>query len=395
MFATVQFDDQDPWKPNFLDTLDVERVMHMLAQGYVAIPSYRRQAEAIDMVVECHHSLVKLHLSVRLLSQFMQIHPVHSEPVLSLVGWPLASHLVPLMFTRGPNLLSLEPPRHLVCPLSLKFLQFIVLRHRVHIDVLQDNHYYLMDQWHPELIERICRYAETIFWHQCRQLEGLTPVPMPLPVPLPQAVDPELSLDDTLGDDLEVAKLATTTSLATPVVTPVLPSQASFIGNEENLRHNDFVVIDDLQEVECTYEPDMRAVSSLPVRLVLRPSTRQNRTFSPTKVGLRPATPQSQPVTRQTLFRLPRRLRQLLSVVESTYYIDEFGASSECVPRYIKDNKRLKFIKVGKVQKYVNLFEEKADEVLPSPLRLGPSSPRKQSQASSPHLTHPRSMDAF
>ncbi|MCH0629438.1 hypothetical protein JNB11_05645 [Kocuria palustris] len=395
MFATVQFDDQDPWKPNFLDTLDVERVMHLLAQTYVAIPSYRRQAEAIDMVVECHHLLVVLHLSVRLLSQFMHIHPVHSEPVLSLVGWPLASQLVPLMFTRGPAPGVVDSPRHLVCPLTLKCLQFVVLRHHIHIDVLQDNHYYLMDQWHPELIARICRYAETIFWHHARHLEGPPAIPATVPL-LPQAVDPELSLDDTLGDESEVAaKITAPPSFATTEKTPTLQSQASFIGNEVNLRHNDYVVIDDLQEVECTYEPDSRTLASPPpLRQALRPSTRQNRPCSPAKPPLRPATPQSQPVTRQTLFRLPRRLRPLLSVVETGYFFDEF-ASSESVPRYIKDNKRLKFIKVGKVQKYVNLFEEKTDEVLPSPMRLGPSSPRKQSAVSSPLLAHPRSMDAF
>ena len=43
-----------------------------------------------------------------------------------------------------------------------------------------------------------------------------------------------------------------------------------------------------------------------------------------------------------------------------------FRDKSPTVPSYIKQDKKFKFIKVGKVQKFVNLFEEQAPASTPT-----------------------------
>jgi hypothetical protein len=39
----------------------------------------------------------------------------------------------------------------------------------------------------------------------------------------------------------------------------------------------------------------------------------------------------------------------------------KYAMNDTDVPSYIKENKKFKFIKVGKVQKFVHLFEEKSE----------------------------------
>lgn len=58
-----------------------------------------------------------------------------------------------------------------------------------------------------------------------------------------------------------------------------------------------------------------------------------------------------------------------------------FLDSSSSVPEYIKENKKFKFIKVGKVQKFVNMFEEHKETTSNSLSRVGtrPSSPALKS----------------
>lgn len=56
-----------------------------------------------------------------------------------------------------------------------------------------------------------------------------------------------------------------------------------------------------------------------------------------------------------------------------------FRDSSSSVPEYIKENKKFKFIKIGKVQKFVNMFEEQSEAPAVSVSQNGtrPSSPAK------------------
>lgn len=382
MLARVPFDDSDPWKPNFLDTLDVARVTRNLAQCYRAIPSYRRAAEAIDCVAEAGVSLVEIRVAVRLLDQFMAIHPVHSEPVLSMVGWrPAPPKLVALMLDPsgvphgdfGP-----QPPPYLVCELTLKLLQFVVGHHKVHVEVLEDNHYHLMSQWNPELVDRISAYAERLFRLHLAALES----PPAHACALPQLVYLVDSTDDTAVEfepKLEApVRLKLSESQATTLLSPTL---STFISDTDNLRHNELLVLDDLNEVECNYIDEPKKVPthqlfSIPLQSALRPTTRHNIPVAPMS-PLKRYGQLSQPVTRQSLFKLPRRLRQLLSLLDPRNPNLEEEALSETVPRYIKDNKRLKYIKVGKVQKFVNLFEERAE------VPTSPCSPQKWHSRSS------------
>lgn len=73
---------------------------------------------------------------------------------------------------------------------------------------------------------------------------------------------------------------------------------------------------------------------------------------------------------RKPPFLSPTKTRKSISRMSSAHSVslinddDEYGleyaynANGENVPSYIKQNKKFKFIKVGKVQKFVNLFEE-------------------------------------
>ncbi|KAI3405343.2 CTA9 [Candida oxycetoniae] len=77
-------------------------------------------------------------------------------------------------------------------------------------------------------------------------------------------------------------------------------------------------------------------------------------------------------VSRQSSFQSPSKQRKSLSRMSSGHSLaminsDEtfgleyaYNLNSTDVPTYIKKNKKFKFIKVGKVQKFVNLFEEQS-----------------------------------
>lgn len=65
----------------------------------------------------------------------------------------------------------------------------------------------------------------------------------------------------------------------------------------------------------------------------------------------------------------PRRLstKSSANTLIVGYDDDDIEYDENNVPNYIRENKKFKFIKVGKVQKFVNLFEEKRDDRSPSP----------------------------
>lgn len=57
-----------------------------------------------------------------------------------------------------------------------------------------------------------------------------------------------------------------------------------------------------------------------------------------------------------------------------------YAFKGKSVPEYIKENKKLKFIKIGKVQKFVSMFEEKTEPTSNTSSRIGtrPSSPKRE-----------------
>lgn len=145
-----------------------------------------------------------------------------------------------------------------------------------------------------------------------------------------------------------------------------------FIENQNNLRHNEqcldlndnqnndlLLNIDNLQQVNCDLDDyKFQNLHNLEKFNHSRKSSTTNDNF-----------PLSLTRNMSTGYISPRRLSTKSStnslLVDYDDYDIEYDENN--VPSYIKQNKKFKFIKVGKVQKFVSLFEEKTQDIPPSP----------------------------
>lgn len=191
-----------------------------------------------------------------------------------------------------------------------------------------------------------------------------------------------------------------------------------FINNISNLRHNDGDEIepqdnnqdevtledkhtpqlvheeynpfrlDELVEVDFENEDDFELKNS-PSSFYPLPTSPLKREFSEDDDIIK--------ISRQLSFQSPTKSRRApsLSRMSSISIVDDdrfgldyaFNSDSNSVPSFIKGNKKFKFIKVGKVQKFVNLFEEQQKELreVNSPSAVGSrKASRAGSRASSP-----------
>ncbi|EGW34706.1 uncharacterized protein SPAPADRAFT_47791 [Spathaspora passalidarum NRRL Y-27907] len=165
-------------------------------------------------------------------------------------------------------------------------------------------------------------------------------------------------------------------------------SSVEFIRNLNNLRHNEDISdissssdsneyiadesmnkdsLQNLLEVECENESDIESPRKLqsPVKLIpiseydvnydltVQPSS-LSAMSSPTKYS---GSSDNRHISNKPSFSM---------ITNSDDPSLEYAFRSTDVPRYIKEDKKFKFIKVGKVQKYVHLFEEKIESVSPS-----------------------------
>lgn len=165
----------------------------------------------------------------------------------------------------------------------------------------------------------------------------------------------------------------------------------SFIDDMSNLRHNERCIrIDDIMEVGCTLDrmPSSNSIDTLTLHeLKSSPSYLK----SPIKLAHEnPSSPKS--LTRQlSMSSMSPGKHKSASRRTSTAsfsminYADNnpdleyaFRNKSSTVPTFIKQDKKFKFIKVGKVQKFVNLFEENMAEP-ESKSSTRPGSPLKRS----------------
>lgn len=138
--------------------------------------------------------------------------------------------------------------------------------------------------------------------------------------------------------------------------------------------------LDDLVEVECENENEFES-----------PKTSDNPDYSspdnilqppvqlkPTVLTSRTNKEQEEEddgiitISRQLSFVSPRKMKSVsrMSSTSSIFMLNtdeglEYAFKSNDVPSYIKRDKKFKFIRVGKVQKYVHLFEEKMEEPVP------------------------------
>ncbi|ODV77616.1 uncharacterized protein CANTADRAFT_8059 [Suhomyces tanzawaensis NRRL Y-17324] len=135
-----------------------------------------------------------------------------------------------------------------------------------------------------------------------------------------------------------------------------------FIKNMDNLRHNEekYIKLDDLLETECGLDlKDDEHVGTLepPIELKLVISS-----LSPQKTVTANLSTSSfvSPTKKKSISRMSSASFSMINHHEDTYGLEyAFKNKSPLVPTYIKEDKKFKFIKVGKVQKFVNLFEEK------------------------------------
>lgn len=165
-------------------------------------------------------------------------------------------------------------------------------------------------------------------------------------------------------------------------------TKKAFLKDMSNLRHNEeYLKLDDIAEVDCSldslskqevklFDKDRLGLSALRPPMELRPEE-EEIDFSVLVQA------------RKSSFTSPTKKRSVIRRSSSTSFsminhddnLDleyTFRNTSPMVPTYIKEDKKFKFIKVGKVQKFVNLFEEKSSET-PEGSRSGtrPSSPAK------------------
>jgi len=163
----------------------------------------------------------------------------------------------------------------------------------------------------------------------------------------------------------------------------------TFIEDMNNLRHNEFFIrSDNLQE---STKNSSAIPDSIPLDTETQYRSRQNTSLLKSPVQLTEQILESpQSSTRQLSLASMSPKHKSVSRRTSTAsfsminYEDTnsdleyaFRNKSSTVPTYIKLDKKFKFIKVGKVQKFVNLFEEKLDLASNSTPSTRPTSPLK------------------
>lgn len=163
-------------------------------------------------------------------------------------------------------------------------------------------------------------------------------------------------------------------------------SREDFAESAENLRHNDRERIE--EELESDYEittPDLIRQTSLehctpcksaPVLTNKAPfndaipelGEEPFMTFTPDEPYVSPRKQRLSRLTKQTSTPdIHVRKTPLFAAISSEDRTDglDYAFRSSDVPTYIKQDKKFKFIKVGKVQKFVNMFEDQNENETP------------------------------
>ncbi|EAZ63765.2 transactivator protein [Scheffersomyces stipitis CBS 6054] len=167
--------------------------------------------------------------------------------------------------------------------------------------------------------------------------------------------------------------------------------EESFIENINNLRHNEeYINLDELQEVECDYDNHIAGNSEQlgpGIELELPRSIDSEFTSPASPAGTdRSLSRQSSIASNYSPTKKVSRMTSspsfsLVNYEENHGLEYAFKAKSQSVPNYIREDKKFKFIKVGKVQKFVHLFEEKTGSNTP---KVTPKSSKASTRASSP-----------
>ncbi|CAH6723247.1 hypothetical protein CLIB1444_13S03620 [[Candida] jaroonii] len=175
----------------------------------------------------------------------------------------------------------------------------------------------------------------------------------------------------------------------------------NFIKNVNNLRHN-FHEIDEIDEGEEQFEINSDNEENEEHEIHIddvpeSPKNYKNANF-PANIKLKPSKTEMKPIEESEdvlprksskSFNLPSR--NMIKSPSFTIDQNELDSFDYSGPSYIKGDKKFKYIKVGKVQKFVNLFEERVHEESESRSSSRPVSrsvSRSVSRATSPSRSY-------
>lgn len=391
-------------KPNFIYSSDIGENVQLLAARYALIGGHSK--DVVDLA-DYGDELTELRINIELNSLLTRNKRLRASDLLKENLIYLArTHDEANSYKKIPlDRLCIQPQTLcandiFVVSITLKILDFIVRRNGnlviLTLDFFKDENYGILVLCDHTLIRRIENYISIVF-NRC--LTSKTPL-QPEVTPIRN-----MTVIDHLDDDASILQdhCLTDSTLQTE---DSIDLEKSFQYDNEHIVEDDLEAsfMDELDEA-LLMEGATRSNSrdehnhNLHTRLSTRLNTieecdksdsfvnnvnnlRHNETIDNDQVL--PTSPESDaPLTRKlsiTSYSSPKK-NDSLSRKTSTAsfsmvdYQDQgldfaFKDKSNSVPMYIKDNKKFKFIKVGKVQKFVNLFEDKAIlEPSPQPSR--------------------------
>lgn len=286
-----------------------------------------------------------------------------------------------------------------VVSLTLKLLDLIVnvKIQQVRIDLLKDENYGLLLVCDPHLVDQVEGYIRKRVLKEIASPDPDTTLEDNFMVGLPSAQD--ISIDETIlesalpdksciydedfdssMEDLDILRSNDTTQSDDESFKASSPMMITtrFVGELNNLRHNETdsdIASLNKREATLDLEASMMTLSDdSDLDDAFKDIPQLTPTLSP-PVEIHPESPRKT-LSRQPLGTPTLRMRSSMAFINTD---DNQGLPyafrAEDVPSYIKQDKKFKFIKVGKVQKFVSLFEEKMEGESPS---------RQPTRASSP-----------
>ena len=231
------------------------------------------------------------------------------------------------------------------------------------VAIARDRAYEVLRQCGDDLVQQIEGYVGRKFAAELERGECDGPSDTSVGLSLLTVHDSD---SEDLLDELE-SRLGELTRSNTAEEQPDWTDGDKFILEVTNMRHNEKAL-----PQRCVFEADPRPAPRLlpSYTLALLP---------PLPPPPLPPTPHT-----TTTYVSPRKGRErLLAGLFMVHSEDNTGLEyafrdrSPTVPSYIRQNKKFKFIKVGKVQKFVNMFEDKGDAREAGSPRSGASSPAR------------------
>lgn len=385
-------------KPNFIYSSDIGETVQLLSSRYALIGGYKKDVvdltDYVDELTEIHINIELNLLLVR--NKRLRASDLLKENLIYLARTGKKNR----NYTKVPlDRLYIQPQMLdendiFVVSMSLKILDFIVRRHNdgvlITLDFFKDENYGILVFCDHTLISQLENYISIVFNRCLTSNKPLEPDDTPIR---------HMVVIDQLEDESSILHDHSLTD-STLQTNDSIDLDKSFQYDTEHVVDDDFETssFDDIDDAIMmdgatrSNSRDDQHTHNLHTRLSPRLNTieecdksdsfvsdvnnlRHNE--SDEKSQIPPSSPKSPeaegPLTRKlsvTSYASPKKNDNLSRKTSTASfsmidYQDQdldfaFKDKSNSVPMYIKDNKKFKFIKIGKVQKFVNLFEEKA-----------------------------------